>query len=648
MIAATLWALAFTVTPALAPALAAGPPEKPLTTTPAKSITTTTATLEGTLNPLVSATAGYYFAYSPEISCLIPGFTSPLQAEATVKAEKVEAKVTELQPNKEYKFCLVATNTEGETPGNEVAFTTKPAAPEVIEPGESASGVKESEATLGALINPNNQETTYTFEYATNAALTGANPGRRWRSALTGFNPAGEPASVALSGLAPHTTYYYRVVAENATHEKALPGKVESFITGPLETPTEGLEANPIGETTATLKGVLNPGGAVSPGSYEFLYAQSSTTCEAGVVTPAEPATGAAKEPVQASIEALLPGATYTFCLRAHHESEEVTSAPVAFTTPAIPPAVQAESESASEVTSDSATLHAEVNPGGAVTTYHFEYGTSSISEHSTPESLVSGSANSGHPAQAHIQGLQANTTYHYRIVATNAKSPAGVPGPDQTFTTQSSATESTLPDGRAYELVTPPEKQGAYFYALAPFYGTGQAEGRAIQASAAGNAIADMAAQPVEAEPQGYGERDVAVLSTRGPDGWSSRTIAPPHAGVSVTEEEGIEVPLFSEDLSHALVTHFGPFTPLSPQASESTPYLRTDYFNQDVSERCEGSYLTSSSCFAPLVTHPGDDTASQFQPFGECRTEASPRLSLRPGARRRLAGFEPCGHVF
>lgn len=620
VLAATLWALAFTVTPALAPAVAAGPPEKPLTTTPAKSITTTTATLEGTLNPLVSATAGYYFAYSPEISCLIPGFTSPLQAEATVKAEKVEAKVTELQPDKEYKFCLVATDSEGETPGNEVALTTKPAPPEVIEPGESASGVKESEATLGALINPNNQETTYTFEYATNAALTQNRGTESGASALTGFNPAGEAANVTLTGLAPHTTYYYRVTAENVTHEKALLGKVESFITGPLETPTEGLEANPIGETTATLHGVLNPGGAVNPGSYEFLYAQSSTTCEAGAVTPAEPATGPAKEPVQANIEALLPGATYTFCLRAHHEAEEVTSAPVTFTTPAIPPTVQAESESASEVTSDSATLHAEVNPGGAATTYHFEYGTSSISEHSTPESASIGSDNTDHPLQTHVQELTANTTYHYRIVATNAKSPAGVPGPDQTFTTESSATESTLPDGRSYELVTPPEKEGAHFLSLAPFYGTGQAEGRAIQASAAGNAIADMASQPVEAEPQGYAASSVAVLSTRGAGGWSSQTIAPPHAGVSVSEQEGIEVPLFSEDLSHALVTHLGPFTPLSPEASESTPYLRTNYFNQNVSEHCEGSYLTAGSCFAPLVTHPGDDTAGPFRPFGEC----------------------------
>ncbi len=60
----------------------------------------------------------------------------------------------------------------------------------------------------------------------------------------------------------------------------------------------------------------------------------------------------------------------------------------------------------------------------------------------------------------------------------------------------------------------------------------------------------------------------------------------------------------LFSDDLSLGIVDPLGNFTALSPQASESTPYLRTDYLNGNVSEHCESSYLSTSSCYQPLVS--------------------------------------------
>ena len=52
------------------PALAA--PEPPVTASPATSITATSAVLEGVLNPRASVTAnaGWYFAYSSELSCM--------------------------------------------------------------------------------------------------------------------------------------------------------------------------------------------------------------------------------------------------------------------------------------------------------------------------------------------------------------------------------------------------------------------------------------------------------------------------------------------------------------------------------------------------------------------------------------------------
>ena len=568
------------------------------TTEAPNPIGTTTATFKGTLTPLNSTVAAEYaFDYDlgEEAMCTNEQATTPESAGTGTGAKAVTTAVTGLQPNQKYTVCLVSINAFGsEEALTPIHFTTKPLPPEVIPTTESATNVKGSEATLNAEINPNNQSTIYTFEYATNAALT-ENLVPVAGGPLTGFGE--QSVNTTLTGLTPHTTYYYRVVAENATHEKALPGKVESFTTGPLETPTEGLEANPIGPTTATLKGVLNPGGAVNPGTYEFLYAQSATACEGGVITPAEPATGAKQEPAEAKIEGLLPHVTYTFCLRAHHESEVVTSTPVTFSTPATPPVIESESSFSTEVTSNSATLHAEVNPGGAATTYHFEYGTSSVSEHSTPESPSIGSDDTGHPAEARIQGLAADTLYHYRIVASNSQSPGGVSGPDRTFTTQSHGT-LVLPDGRGWEMVTPPDKAGGL---ILPIYNRNQAGGtgyvRTIEAAAGGDGITYSSASPTEPQPPGSAQA-TQVLSLRGPSGWETRDISSPHTEATSVSEE-TEYPYFSEDLSHAVLNPLGPLDPsLSSEASEQTAFLRTNFLNGNAGDPCV------ESCYRPLAT--------------------------------------------
>ncbi|MGH2854583.1 MAG: hypothetical protein ACRDLF_10405 [Solirubrobacteraceae bacterium] len=100
------------------------------------------------------------------------------------------------------------------------------------------------------------------------------------------------------------------------------------------------------------------------------------------------------------------------------------------------PPAVQDESVSA--VTQTTATLDASIDPGGQETTYRFEYGTTAAygTVQPTPDASI-GSGVEGVHAGQELQGLQPGSTYHYRVVATNASSPpGGTAGPDRTFTT--------------------------------------------------------------------------------------------------------------------------------------------------------------------------------------------------------------------
>ncbi len=93
---------------------------------------------------------------------------------------------------------------------------------------------------------------------------------------------------------------------------------------------------------------------------------------------------------------------------------------------------------SSSNVGTTTATIAGTVNPQGSATTYEFDYGTSTSYGSQSPGSPGSaGSGNSAVNESANLTGLQPNTTYHYRIEATNSSGTSY--GSDQTFKTTGS-----------------------------------------------------------------------------------------------------------------------------------------------------------------------------------------------------------------
>ena len=194
------------------------------------------------------------------------------------------------------------------------------------------------------------------------------------------------------------------------------------------------------------------------------------------------------------------------------------------------------QNESFGNVTAESVEVSGEVNPRGAASHYFFEYGpcaTSSPSscpasgyEKSVP-ALPGGELPADfeqHPVTASLEELTANTTYHFRLAASNEKGPQA--GEELIFTTQAGGHELTMLDNRQWELVTPPNKYGALIRPIG--------EAGLIQAAASGNAISYLAIGPTE--PQALSNSaPVQVLSNRGPAGWSSLDIAPPEYGPTI-----------------------------------------------------------------------------------------------------------------
>ena len=78
-----------------------------------------------------------------------------------------------------------------------------------------------------------------------------------------------------------------------------------------------------------------------------------------------------------------------------------------------------ATTSAASNRASNSATLNGTVNPNGCSTTVHFQYGTTTSYGHTTASQTKTG--NTDQSVIANISGLNANTTYHFRLVATNS-----------------------------------------------------------------------------------------------------------------------------------------------------------------------------------------------------------------------------------
>ncbi|WP_259620158.1 InlB B-repeat-containing protein [Paenibacillus doosanensis] len=97
--------------------------------------------------------------------------------------------------------------------------------------------------------------------------------------------------------------------------------------------------------------------------------------------------------------------------------------------------------EPASAIASTSAVLNGKVDDQGAETTVSFDYGTT-MSYGSTAAATTGGTVAAGAggtPVAVTLQGLMSETTYHYRVIATNSSGTRQ--GTDQTFTTGASVT---------------------------------------------------------------------------------------------------------------------------------------------------------------------------------------------------------------
>ena len=180
-----------------------------------------------------------------------------------------------------------------------------------------ATKVTKASATLNATINPNGSATTYRFQYGPTPAL----------GSLTAIKNAGSgtrtaSVSAAITGLQSGTTYYYDVVASSAGG--IVTSKTLTFKTlGPPPAQAQTGGATVLSSSSATLTGVVSPGGAPT----QYYFEIGSTAGSYTLHTPTQ-TTAASTTPVAVSytVTGLAPGTVFHYALVATRTASDTST----------------------------------------------------------------------------------------------------------------------------------------------------------------------------------------------------------------------------------------------------------------------------------------------------------------------------------
>ncbi len=212
----------------------------------------------------------------------------------------------------------------------------------------------------------------------------------------------------------------------------------------------------------------------------------------------------------------------------------------------------------ASQVDSRSATLSAEVDPNGSLTSGYFEYVTEAdyeVKGFAGAKRIsinVIGSEAGMFPVNfPTIAGLSADTTYRYRLVLINLKGQLTKPTaePYPFFSTAPAAGGPLLPDNRGWEMVSPPDKNGGGIATPESI-----AEGGTLQAAAQDGAATYSSASSFAG---GAGAPPASqYIATRSSSGWATQNITVPiFSGSYDIDSGGAPYRLFSTDLTRSLL---------------------------------------------------------------------------------------------
>ena len=369
------------------------------TTGPVSSVAPTSATVTGNVDPNGAATT-WYVEYGTTTG--YGSKTGSANAGSGTSTVPVSASLTGLKPGTTYHYRVVATSSAGTSNGADGILTTT-AAPDAAT--GAASGVNASSATLTGTVNPNGQSTSWYFEYGSTTSY-----GSKTASHDAGAGTTSVSVSATITGLTPGKTYHYRLVA--ASGAGTTDGSDKTFVASEKPTVTTAA-ANVLGDTSLKANGSVNPNGLATSAWFEY----GTSTSYGSKTAAVSMGSGSSAKSISATLSNLAGTTTYHIRLVASNGSGTSYGNDVTVTTTGRP---LASTSAATDVAGTSVTLNGSVNPEGHATTWYAEWGLTTAYGTKTGSQSLSGGTNTVNVSTP-LGGLLAGTTYHFRIVATNA-----------------------------------------------------------------------------------------------------------------------------------------------------------------------------------------------------------------------------------
>jgi hypothetical protein len=494
---------------------------------------------QDTVRPL-SATGDGYLAVDPNNSNLLVGNAQPFGNRIDVF--NGGSHVTGFNPPGIAQYTGLAV--DGATTGRAYAVSDDPfcggvcgtVGVNLLDPVETATVTVDAVTDFDAFsahftgtVDPNGgAATTARFEYSTDQESWVPLPVHDG-STDPGLDGGDDPVSVTgtASGLTHNTTYYVRLSVEGPAGPVVSP--VEQFTTVQVPPPSLTIDpASAIGGTSANFSGTVDSHGYA--GTYRFEIAVDDGSPDWAAFGDGEMVDGDPIE-VQATRDDLASETSYLVRLVATNVGGTTTSDAIAFATPESAPTVRAIPGSGRTTTT--VRINAVINPHGKDTTYFFEWGETAAYGNRLPIAGESsaGAGTAGLRYSKLLTGLQPDTDYHYRVVATSSVG----------MTTSEARVVRTLAEDRAFEQVSPTTKNGnnISLATLQTVQTTPSGDGAAYVSN--GAFVGSKAAYPM-----------TPYVSRRTSTGWETIAPTPPQLNTSANAVGNLRV--FSEDLSKSV----------------------------------------------------------------------------------------------
>jgi len=325
------------------------------------------------------------------------------------------------------------------------------------------SNLQPTSVTLEGEVNPKHADTTSWFTYGpcAKSSCTSSDPYNSEKATVQssggpspglsddGNGATNVPVEASVSGLVPNQAYHYRLIAKSKHGEVA--GIEKQFTIPEFRPEGETLPPSFVGFQSAALSGSVNP--EHSDTTYRFEYGQCAEpgACQASGYTNVTTAQKSAVYGVVGAlqeVEGLQPSSTYHYRLIASNGAGAAVvngAREVTFATEPAPGLVVA-TGAAGGVTRTSAAISGTLDPNGLASSYGFQVGTQT-GVYGTAIGLGQLELGTFDPTTVTLalQNLQPGTTYHYRLVASNAYN-STVYGTDATFTTAGASSPFTQP----------------------------------------------------------------------------------------------------------------------------------------------------------------------------------------------------------